>query len=236
MTDSDTAAFNDEMRSGYEKCTGCGVCLLTCPVWRQTSDVMLTVSGRTRVLQGGGTPDDVRESLRACVLCGACASACPSGVDTVALTTELRMRLGGEKKRVPRALMFAPGKTAGKVFLPGTALRGDEKLLKRTRGLLEQDGFRVFDDSELSDMAAEMEAGTRPDAEQLKSFIASMSDVTEIVAADGFLHRHLRQWLPGARDGFWRNSAPESRHKRASKPPTFTLSKRAAILPTTPAW
>jgi len=191
--------FQDSVNSGYDKCTGCGVCMLTCPVWRQTSDFMLTTAGRARVIQGGGTPEDVRESLLACVLCGACASACPAGVDTVALTTELRMSLGGEKKRAPRPLMFDSAKASGRVFLPGTALRADEKILKRTRGLLEQDGFKVFDDSGISAMAGEMEAGIRPEPEELKNLIGSMSGVTEIVAADGFLHRHLRQWLPGAR-------------------------------------
>jgi ferredoxin len=199
MTKNDMAALNDIIRSGYDKCTGCGVCMLTCPVWRQTSDFMLTTAGRARVLQGGGTPEDMRESLLACVLCGACASACPAGVDTVALTTELRMSLGGDKKRAPRALMFAPGKTVGKVFFPGTALRENDELFKRTRGLIEQDGFKVFDDTGLSAMAAEMEAGIRPGPEELKAFTSSMSGVTEIVAADGFLHRHLRQWLPDAR-------------------------------------
>lgn len=199
MTDNDTSAFNDGIRSGYEKCTGCGVCTLTCPAWRQTSDVMLTVAGRTRVLQGGGTPEDVRESLAACVLCGACAAVCPSGVDTVALTTELRMGLGGKKDRAPRGPASGAGKAAGKIFFSGTAMRGDEKILKRARGLLGQDGFAAFDDSGVSAMAADMEAGIRPGPEELKTFISSMSGVTEIVAADGFLHRHLRQWLPGVR-------------------------------------
>ncbi|OGS28724.1 MAG: hypothetical protein A2218_11180 [Elusimicrobia bacterium RIFOXYA2_FULL_53_38] len=199
MTNTDTTIFDDSIRSGYEKCTGCGVCMLTCPVWRQTRDVMLTICGRTRVIQGGGSPEDVRESLMACVLCGACGSVCPAEVDTVGLTTELRMCLAGPKIPAPRKPSSGSGKASGKIFFPGHAMRENEKILKRALGLLEQNGFASFEDSEISAMAAEMEAGIRPDPQRLKAFIRSMSDVTEIVAADGFLHRHLRQWLPGVR-------------------------------------
>jgi ferredoxin len=179
--------------------------MLTCPVWNQTRDIMLTVCGRARVLQGRGTPEDMRESLTACVLCGACGSVCPTGVDTVALTTELRMLLADKTGRPKVASLTQSTSSAdspaaaGKLFFPGSALRRDEKFLRQTAGLLEQDGFILFDDADIAEMSAEMEDGIRPDPERLRRFISSMRGVKQITAADGFLHRHLRQWLPNVR-------------------------------------
>jgi len=199
-TADNNGPFNNGAMSGYEKCTGCGVCTLTCPVWHQTRDIMLTVCGRSRVLQSGGTPEDMRESITACVLCGACAAVCPAGVDTVGLTTELRMGLAGAaERRAPRGSFSAGVKASGKLFFPGAAMRRDGELMRRAASLLGADGFALFDDAGISGLAGEMEAGIRPEPEELKNFIRSMSGVTEIAAADGFLHRHLRQWLPDVR-------------------------------------
>ncbi len=204
MTYTGAGSLKDAaVRAGYDKCTGCGVCTLTCPVWNQTRDIMLTAGGRIRVLQAGGAPGDMKESLLACGLCGACASACPVGVDTVALTAELRMHLVGKPGREPEGGTTEGGPSAApaaaKLFFPGSALRRDEAVMYRAAHALEREGFALFDDAAISGIGADIEAGLRPGRELAESFIASMRGVKQIIAADGFLHGYLRQWLPRVR-------------------------------------
>lgn len=187
--------------SSAAKCTGCGVCMLTCPVWRRTGDIMFTASGRTRAVQNGADPEELCDSLAACVLCGSCSPVCPAGVDTVAVTTELRALLTERKGPAPAAgtRPAQTDKVFGTAFLPGAALRGDEKLLLRALRLLEADGAALCGDDGISAVSRTLEAGLRPGAEQIEGLKARLAGAREIIAADGFLHRHLRQWLPGAR-------------------------------------
>ena len=79
--------------NGYEACTGCGICVLPCPVWHETHDLTMTLQGRALALQGGASPEDVKESLLACVVCGACEPVCPEDIDTVGMTLDLRTKV-----------------------------------------------------------------------------------------------------------------------------------------------
>ncbi len=86
-------SFGDKERPGYEDCTGCNVCVLPCPVWRETHDITLTLAGRAKALQRGVPIDALAASLEACVLCGACEPVCPVEIDTVGMTLDLRAKL-----------------------------------------------------------------------------------------------------------------------------------------------
>src|SRR5207253_9588004 len=73
----------DASRPGYDACTGCNLCVLPCPVFRDTRDLALTLRGRAKALQAGATIEEIRPSLAACVTCGACEPVCPEDIDTV---------------------------------------------------------------------------------------------------------------------------------------------------------
>ncbi|MCX5785749.1 MAG: 4Fe-4S dicluster domain-containing protein [Elusimicrobia bacterium] len=201
MNKIEMTPVNSDIKSRYDTCIGCGVCLLSCPVWRQTRDVMLTVCGRMRSLQTGGSLEDMRDSLNACVLCGACGTVCPAGLDTVGLTTELRAQLA-VKTGSPRPERAASDKAsretfAGKkIFFPGMAARKDGQIFQRVTRLLERDNIFPSEDDDISDIAADMDAGSGPPPERLENLISSMSGVAEFITAEGFLHRYLKAWFP----------------------------------------
>lgn len=83
---------------GYEDCTGCNICVLPCPVWKETNDMSLTLAGRAKALQGGAKAEDLLKSLESCVLCGACEPVCPVEIDTVGMTLDLRKDLMAQGK------------------------------------------------------------------------------------------------------------------------------------------
>ena len=83
----------------HHDCSGCGLCLLVCPVWRESRDVRLTPKGRARAIQHGATRDDLAASVAGCTLCGACEPACPEELPLVDMLLELRS--GGAFPQVP---------------------------------------------------------------------------------------------------------------------------------------
>jgi len=172
----------------HHDCSGCGLCLLVCPVWRQSRDVRFTPKGRARAIQHGASREDVAASTAGCTLCGACEPACPEELPLVGMVMELR-----RGTRLPELRL---GNTAGKkhLLLAGPALRADPERLARTLTLLE--GYeRVEDDG--ADIVAALESGTTLSDERLRAFLAPLCAAERLVVAHGLLLRAVRRWLPG---------------------------------------
>jgi ferredoxin len=175
----------------FASCHGCDLCLLTCPVWRQTHDVRLTPHGRAKALQHGASAAELKASISSCTLCGACEPACPEEIPLVDMILELRRShpLPIESFNVTTAV------SAENVLLPGNVLRKDPERLKRIASLL--DIAVAADDG--SDISHAIECGAELSSERLASFIGTFRNARRLVVADGLLLRKLREWLPEVR-------------------------------------
>ena len=171
----------------HHDCSGCGLCLLVCPVWRESRDVRLTPKGRARAIQHGATRDDLAASVAGCTLCGACEPACPEELPLVDMLLELR-----SGNAFPHCTGYLSS-GAKNLLLAGAALRADPERCARTLALLE-DYHLAEDDG--SDIAAALDAGTRISGERMAAFMAPLRAARRLVIADGLLLRALRRWLP----------------------------------------
>jgi ferredoxin len=193
-----------EPRADYASCSGCGLCLLVCPVWRRSRDLGLTPLGRAKALQHGAVAADIAESIQSCTLCAACEPVCPEEIGLIAMTLDLRRQLPlpapmqslrtrmdeqTARPPAPRASSFA-------VLLPGKALRERSATLARTIGQLGGKGKITLRDDDGGDIALALEAGVSIPAHRLERFLQPLRRLKRIVVADGLLLRHLQQWLP----------------------------------------
>ena len=172
----------------HHDCSGCGLCLLVCPVWHGSRDVRLTPKGRARSIQHGATREDLAASVGGCTLCGACEPACPEELPLVDMVMELRS--GGP---FPTAEVRTQGKK--KLLLPGRALRAEPDRLAGTLALLE--GYELVADDG-ADIVVALETGAAIPDERLATFLAPLAMAKQIVVAEGLLLRALRRWLADA--------------------------------------
>jgi ferredoxin len=172
----------------HHDCSGCSLCLLVCPVWRETRDVRLTPRGRAKAIQHGATRQQISASVAGCTLCGACEPACPEDLPLVDMVMELR-----REAPLPEVSKESfPGKAD--VLLAGRALGADRNRLERTLALLGGAfGFAGDDGSAIADA---LEAGAAVTAERLEAFLAPLREARRLVVAEGILVRALRRWLP----------------------------------------
>jgi len=77
----------------HSACSGCSLCLLVCPLWRQHRNPRLTPEYLAKALQCGATAAELAEFVDACTLCGACMPVCPERTDLLGLITDLRRQL-----------------------------------------------------------------------------------------------------------------------------------------------
>ena len=181
-------------RDDHAACSGCSLCLLVCPVWRQTHDPRMTPEGRAKALQHGATAADIAASIDSCTLCGACEPVCPEEIDLVGMTLGLRAQLGGatvaEESPAPRQVRPA----SPVVFIPAPALRVKDETLARIARLL---GAAACGDPG-EDIVQALQAGMPVSAARRTRFVAGLEAARTIVVDDGFWKRHLRAWLPRA--------------------------------------
>src|SRR5258708_25072616 len=124
----------------HHDCSGCGLCLLVCPVWRETREVRLTPKGGARAIQHGAPRDELAASVAGCTLCGACEPACPEELPLVDML--LALRSGAAFPHVARKRSSG----AKNLLVAGPALRADPEPLARALALLA--GYHpVADDS-----------------------------------------------------------------------------------------
>ncbi len=191
-------------RKDYASCSGCGLCLLVCPVWRRHRDIGLTPLGRAKALQHGAVAADLAPSIQSCTLCAACEPACPEDIDLVEMTLDLRRRLAQpDDVQSMRARMEeqaarppAPRASSATTLLPGQALRERPGTLARAAALLGRAGNAPVAEDDGSDIALALEAGAAIPALRLERFLRPLRGLKKIVVADGLLLRQLRQWLP----------------------------------------
>ena len=175
----------------HHSCSGCSLCLLVCPVWRETRDVRLTPRGRAKAIQHGARREDIAASVAGCTLCGACEPACPEDLPLVDMVMALR-------REAP--LPEVSGKGVSKrahLLLAGRTLGEDQARCQKTLELL-GDAFALAPDDGL-DIALALETGDPVSAERLEDFLRPLRAARQLVVAEGILLRALRRWLPRTR-------------------------------------
>jgi len=188
----------------YASCSGCGLCLLVCPVWRAHRDIGLTPLGRAKALQHGAAAADIAASIQSCTLCAACEPVCPEDIGLVEMTLNLRRRLPQSaaaqdlQARMDEQATrpHAPRASSPAVLLPGPGLRERPGTLARAAALLGGAGNIAIADDDGADIALALEAGAAVPARRLERFLQPLRGLRKIVVADGLLLRQLRQWLP----------------------------------------
>ncbi|MDZ4255059.1 MAG: 4Fe-4S dicluster domain-containing protein [Sulfuritalea sp.] len=188
----------------HARCSGCSLCRLVCPMWRQHRDPRFSPEGLAKARLCGATAAELAAPLEACSLCGACDPVCPEGIGLSAMVMELRrdlspalpyrQALDALQAKFAQAAAAAEAPAAGALFLPGPALRAHPVLLARVKALL---GYACAADDG-ADIALALETGGEISPARRRRFLDRLSGRT-LAVGDGLLLAALRRWLPGAR-------------------------------------
>jgi ferredoxin len=194
-------------RKGYESCSGCGVCLLSCPVWHRTRTMSFTRKARAKAIQGGATYKEIAHSIDSCLLCGACEVACPEGIGLADLNLHQRQELNRSRPAYPHwypeeaseTNRNKTGQKAASLLLAGEMLGKGQEVCNAIMGHLGGNGNTALAHDDGQDIARVMEAGLPVPQERIKSFISLLRSARTLIVAEGWLHQPLREWLPGSK-------------------------------------
>lgn len=92
------ALLSDRTKGNVHYCNKCGLCLATCPVYKEVLVESASPRGKVQlakhILEGDlELSERMREILSHCLLCGSCVATCPSGVHGDQLFSGLRWRV-----------------------------------------------------------------------------------------------------------------------------------------------
>lgn len=200
------STFAATARKTHAACSGCGLCLLVCPVWRLSREPGHTPRGRAKALQHGATVAELVGSIESCALCGACEPVCPESIDLVEMVLDLRRQLPGlatkqalqtriaERATQPRAQL-----RSSRVLLPDQTLRAHPETLARVLALLGNTGKVDVGEDSGEDISLALESGVEIPPQRLAQFLAPLRRLKTLMVDDGLLLRYLRHWLPRTR-------------------------------------
>ena len=192
-------------RKGHEACSGCGVCLLSCPVWHRTRTMSFTRKARAKAMQGGATYEELAHSIDSCLLCGACEIACPEGIGLADLNLYHRQELNRSRTTYPHWYPDEVSEGCGNgrcpnaasLLLAGEMLGKNKEVCKMTLEHLGEKGKTALVHDDGQDIARGMEAGLPVPKERTDGFISLLRPARTLIVAEGWLHHPLRKWLPG---------------------------------------
>ncbi len=192
-------------RKNYNDCSGCGLCLLVCPLWRRSRDLQCSPQGWAKALQHGATPSDLADAVENCTLCRACDPVCPERIDVSGMVLKLRGQLPRPQTVVLQERMAAQRRRPAPVYqekialLAGEALRAHPALLNHITALLGKTGVLVVAHDDGADISLALEAGVAVSPERLAALIEPLRRADKVIVVDGLLLPYLAQWLPDAK-------------------------------------
>lgn len=203
---SPLTAKSISMPEGLNSCSGCSLCLLPCPVWRQKRDIRFAWHGRAKAFQHGATPEDIAGSLLACTFCGSCDTLCPEGIDLRGTMERMRSEISNHPARGSViGAMAAAMKTAVNeppaektLLLAGEALGSNVARLEKVLNLIGGEGAATAADNG-RDIALAIEAGIKIPKDRLRCFLDHVGKAKELIVAEGILIRAIKEWLPYVR-------------------------------------
>ena len=186
-------------KRNFSACSGCSLCLLSCPVWRSTHDIRLTPHGRAKAMQHGASAIDLVESIDSCTLCGACEPACPEDIDLMTMVTGLRGELPSRTEILFDGVSPAPTDQVNtpSILLINAELANQPGLVTTIIHLFGGDIAISLAADSGTDISLSLCEGAKIADERLSAFLAPLKTTLRVIVADGHLQFALKSWLPG---------------------------------------